>query len=130
MGNAIVVTGSDGKAIQDVGIEFGHPLPYRCIYGLFNFTNYPSQGSNLSYLANKYGLYILYAHLSHERIGLFMQRGTHLFSTALDLFFLDCEARRLTDQTLCYTYAFVCTAPSPVTRVSGSRLSISSIVVS
>lgn len=29
-----------------------------------------------------------------------MQRGTHLFSTALDLFFLDCEARRLTAGTL------------------------------
>src|SRR5687768_15321427 len=31
-----------------------------------------------------------------------MQRGTHLFSTVLDLFFLDCEARRLTDQTLSF----------------------------
>lgn len=31
-----------------------------------------------------------------------MQRGTHLFVTALDLFFLDCEARRLTDQTLSF----------------------------
>lgn len=31
-----------------------------------------------------------------------MQRGTHIFSTALDLFFLDCEARRLTDQTLSF----------------------------
>ena len=31
-----------------------------------------------------------------------MQRGTHLFSTALDLFFLDCEARRLTDATLSF----------------------------
>ena len=31
-----------------------------------------------------------------------MQRRTHLFSTALDLFFLDCEARRLTDATLSF----------------------------
>lgn len=29
-----------------------------------------------------------------------MQRGTHVFSTVLDLFFLDCEARRLTEGTL------------------------------
>lgn len=28
-----------------------------------------------------------------------MQRGTHLFSTALDLFLLGCEARRLTSGT-------------------------------
>jgi integrase/recombinase XerD len=31
-----------------------------------------------------------------------MQRGTHLFSTAFDLFLLDCEARRLTVQTLSF----------------------------
>jgi integrase/recombinase XerD len=31
-----------------------------------------------------------------------MQRGTQIFSTALDLFLLDCEARRLTDQTLSF----------------------------
>ena len=31
-----------------------------------------------------------------------MQRGTHLFSTVFDLFLLDCEARRLTDQTLSF----------------------------
>lgn len=31
-----------------------------------------------------------------------MQRGTRIFLTALDLFFLDCEARRLTDATLSF----------------------------
>jgi integrase/recombinase XerD len=34
-----------------------------------------------------------------------MQRGTQLFLTALDLFFLDCEARRLTDGTLSFYHA-------------------------
>lgn len=34
-----------------------------------------------------------------------MQRGTHIFSAALDLFFLDCEARRLTDQTISFYHS-------------------------